>query len=490
MSKKVTLASVVIAACLAAFCFVCTAHLNVAWAAEGVQMEVAQADDSAATLQYATSVNGTTTGVALGAGVVGTKTFTVNQQDVRNTALKAVIKWREDALADSSIKFNGKTIQQLIDSGQVNKSEYLNPSWSNALERIAMQRAVEAGDSSLGHTRPNGEAWSTATYNDIASNAEILAWGSGYTYTGTTAVDQWAAEKADYIKECSGQSHGETGHYTTLINPQYKAYGFAITSGYDYENVAAGEAGTSLQGSADATKWKGDLSFDLSVSNTVLNNSGVSINFYAGTTTMNIGNEYALSATLGYRNNTFTIRDNWYSSDISVIKVESSGKATALKAGSAYVYVLGQNNMQVKTQVTVAENVELYRLYNQYSGEHLYSREAQERDTLVSIGWTYEGLAWRSPIESKTPVYRLYNPYSGDHHYTTEKKEYDTLGKIGWKQEGTGWYSDDAKATPVYRLYNQYVTVGTHHFTTGRDEYKELGSIGWTTEGVAWYGLK
>ena len=95
-----------------------------------------------------------------------------------------------------------------------------------------------------------------------------------------------------------------------------------------------------------------------------------------------------------------------------------------------------------------------------------------------------------SPKTSNTPVYRLYNPYSGDHHYTTNKGEYDSLGRIGWNQEGIGFYSaESSDRKPVYRLFNPYVTVGTHHYTTSKDEYDSLGRIGWNPEGIGWYCL-
>ena len=82
----------------------------------------------------------------------------------------------------------------------------------------------------------------------------------------------------------------------------------------------------------------------------------------------------------------------------------------------------------------------LYRLYNPYTGEHLYTTDAHERDSLAAVGWSvesdgasgagvalvgdFEGMAAN---ESYKPLYRLYNPYAGDHHYTTDKNEYDRL---------------------------------------------------------------
>ncbi len=134
--------------------------------------------------------------------------------------------------------------------------------------------------------------------------------------------------------------------------------------------------------------------------------------------------------------------------------------------------------------------VTMTRLYNRWSGEHLYTSNATEVKKCVALGWKNEGTAWIAPSKSSTPVYRLYNPYSGDHHYTTSKKEYDACKKAGWRQEGIAWYSDDAKGVPLYRGFNRYVTVGTHHYTTSKTELNTMVKNGWKAEGIAWYGLK
>ncbi len=138
-----------------------------------------------------------------------------------------------------------------------------------------------------------------------------------------------------------------------------------------------------------------------------------------------------------------------------------------------------------------ADTQVMYRLYNQWSGEHLYTADANERDALAELGWTKEGEGWIAPTKSSAPVYRLYNPYvpAGDHHYTTDRNEYDELGKIGWHKEGIGWYSDDDKGVELYRLYNPYATTGTHHYTEDENERDALVKIGWRYEGTAWYGV-
>lgn len=61
-------------------------------------------------------------------------------------------------------------------------------------------------------------------------------------------------------------------------------------------------------------------------------------------------------------------------------------------------------------------------------------------------------LAFSLPVAADTinaqPMYRLYNPNSGDHHYMTSAAEKNTLVKIGWRYEGVGWRSDEKKAYP------------------------------------------
>lgn len=129
----------------------------------------------------------------------------------------------------------------------------------------------------------------------------------------------------------------------------------------------------------------------------------------------------------------------------------------------------------------------MYRLYNPWTGEHLYTASLDEAKSLAELGWRWEGVGWVAPSEG-VAVYRLYNPYSGDHHFTTDRSEYEHLGTIGWNKEGIGWRSDTDEGVAVYREFNPYEEVGTHNYTTSAEEDVYLGSIGWRREGVGWYG--
>lgn len=149
----------------------------------------------------------------------------------------------------------------------------------------------------------------------------------------------------------------------------------------------------------------------------------------------------------------------------------------------------GEIGGSLVAQAASEDGVSMLRLYNPYTGEHLYTASKSERVDLVERGWQFEGVGWVAPEHSNTPVYRLYNPHSGDHHYTMDRNEYDTLATIGWNQEGVGWYSDDAKTVPLYRQFNPNETIGTHNYTTDKNENDTLGTMGWELEGFAWYAL-
>ncbi len=180
----------------------------------------------------------------------------------------------------------------------------------------------------------------------------------------------------------------------------------------------------------------------------------------------------------------------------------TTGDLTIKKAGTAFVIVTADEtatHAKATKEVTVTitdervkENtIALYRLYNSYTKEHLYTDSTNERDVLSKSGWIYEGIAWYAPEKSNTPVYRFYNPVLRDHHYTTDKHEKDVLSKkYGWKYEGIGWYSDDNKTVPIYRVFCPFITSGSHHFTVGKNEVKHLISVGWIDEKIGWYGVK
>lgn len=264
---------------------------------------------------------GGTTSVSLGEG--GATVFTrdtVDQRAVYAQALNGVIAWRKDALADANIKlpYNGTylTVPEYLQEIGMTESEYLSPQWSNALELIALQRAIEAYDYDLGHTRPNGDSCWTAQYNGIGSWGEILAWGPP---TMRGAIDLWASEKADYLKELNNELHGATGHYVALITPENRYYGFAGASGMRYGTTWSGEMASTLQGSQTATNLKGTYEFSVNVSVDKLA-QGVSVELPSQ---LKMGQQAQAKAKLAYMGGRYELRGGWTSSNLAVLSVDA-----------------------------------------------------------------------------------------------------------------------------------------------------------------------
>ena len=132
----------------------------------------------------------------------------------------------------------------------------------------------------------------------------------------------------------------------------------------------------------------------------------------------------------------------------------------------------------------------MYRLFNPWTTEHLYTTDLSEAKGLASLGWNWEGIAWVTSSAGAS-VYRLYNAFSGDHLYTARRSEYDTLVKRGWRGEGVQFRSVGSKdGTAVRRLFNRYVTTGTHFLTTSVEEEHSCVRVGWKSEGTAWYAAR
>ena len=122
------------------------------------------------------------------------------------------------------------------------------------------------------------------------------------------------------------------------------------------------------------------------------------------------------------------------------------------------------------------------RFYNPNSGEHFYTRDRSEGESLKRAGWNAEGECFGF-AEAGTPIYRVYNPNVGDHFFTADKAEAENCIKAGWKDEGIAWYTDAATST-AFRLYNP--NSGRHFFTENEAEAKGLVALGWNDEGMAW----
>ena len=73
----------------------------------------------------------------------------------------------------------------------------------------------------------------------------------------------------------------------------------------------------------------------------------------------------------------------------------------ARSAITVLICVVAMSGLMVLPQHAQAadstEQIEMYRMYNRYSGEHFYTGSVTERDSLRTAGWNYEGVGWMAP---------------------------------------------------------------------------------------------
>ena len=142
---------------------------------------------------------------------------------------------------------------------------------------------------------------------------------------------------------------------------------------------------------------------------------------------------------------------------------------------------------------TKADSVNVYRLYNKVSMEHLYTASKNEYQSLpkISRDWKQEGINFRAqgnPGQGTKAILRVYNPRSGEHLYTSDNYEAQVLTtKNGWRNEGVAFYSQTKSTKAVYRLYNPAAGIGAHFTTMDAYEKNILASRGWKYEGRPWY---
>ena len=136
----------------------------------------------------------------------------------------------------------------------------------------------------------------------------------------------------------------------------------------------------------------------------------------------------------------------------------------------------------------------MYRLYNPYSHEHLFTTDVIEKDNLVTLGWRFEGAVGKVYMHGeKGGVYRLYNPNTGEHHYTMKEDEVAKCVKAGWRNEGVKFFSvldEDKQVIGMVSMYNPYEKKFYHHYTSDADEIAKMVKDGWRKEEIKWYAAK
>lgn len=175
------------------------------------------------------------------------------------------------------------------------------------------------------------------------------------------------------------------------------------------------------------------------------------------------------------------------------IQGTASGEFTDKAQTVTYVY----KENSTTTTPSKQEVVNVYRLYNKKSMEHLYTADAYEYKHLpeLSSDWVREGVNFKEYKKSDSTtvnVYRVYNPKSGEHLNTTDSNEVKVLTSKGWQSEGVAFYAPKADGKPVYRLFNPKAGIGAHFMTADSYEKSVLTKAPkeWKYEGVAWNSVK
>jgi hypothetical protein len=125
----------------------------------------------------------------------------------------------------------------------------------------------------------------------------------------------------------------------------------------------------------------------------------------------------------------------------------------------------------------------VYRLYNIAIARHFWTRDINERDTLIQNGYKYEGVGWETATNGSVPIYRMFNTITGRHFWTKDAYERSVLLNNGFRDEGIGWMTTDTSEA-VYRLYN--IPLARHFWTKDAYERSVLLNNGFRDEGIGW----
>lgn len=99
--------------------------------------------------------------------------------------------------------------------------------------------------------------------------------------------------------------------------------------------------------------------------------------------------------------------------NLRVIGVQCANLSVKAEHGESSEAFVGEINVLL-TELHALETVHVFRMYNPNSGEHFYTTTQKERDHLVKVGWSYEGIGWMACRNANDqPVYRLYNANAG-----------------------------------------------------------------------------
>ena len=219
-------------------------------------------------------------------------------------------------------------------------SDYKPIKWSSALEYIARIRAAEA-TVVLAHERPNDEDFftSTLTSNGQKSYSENLAWNGGKSML--SGIEQWYKEKSDWVNK-TGKT---TGHYTSMINPDYNYVAVATFYNPDaaYKNATSAEFSHKTKLDETMNEMAGECIQTLEVKDSYL-----SLKLSVNNTSIKAGENTQAQASAVITNPSTIMHGRtcvasligdmtWTSSNKQVATVDKDGKITGIDYGTATI---------------------------------------------------------------------------------------------------------------------------------------------------------
>lgn len=220
---------------------------------------------------HASSAERLNLGVDTGKGKFKESTVNLKQDEANKSEALAQIKQIRSRLWDENIYYTyetsnskGTRLQDVAKAqGFKTKEAYVNAiTWSNDLERIAIQRAYEQVYVDLSHDRPDGSGFETLTTNSgVSANGENLAASSGLE-SPAQAFGQWSftpskskngQSEYDILLKTKGVENGDNGHLHLILDPRFHHVGFATMNGASSEwNYAAMNASIKSSGNNQA----------------------------------------------------------------------------------------------------------------------------------------------------------------------------------------------------------------------------------------------
>ena len=231
-------------------------------------------------------------------------------------------------------------------------SDYVPLKWSSDLEYIARIRAAEASIY-LDHVRPNGTwCFSAVSPNGVGSYAEDLAWN--WTESMLYGIEQWYSEKEDWVNQTPD---AVTGHYTSMINPEYRCVGLGTfySTSTRYANATSAEFSylddlddTAMQNTGACIQTV-EIQKELVSGAELTGSQNVTVDKTAKLT-------FAVSVyTDGFKTEQLHVFSpvSWTSSNTNIATVDQNGVVSGKTSGTVTITAVAQNGYRASAKVTV-----------------------------------------------------------------------------------------------------------------------------------------